>query len=336
MKTLPLRQFQVYNPFRSPSWRFDRVLSLVDHQPKPLRASRKYDDEYVRKYRQFLLKWRENVEKDQQDDWIKLFRKDPAMYYAHLISIDSDPEWKSILQAKILAGLDDAELAGDIGTLPETVELYEKLFFNVRDRLRDHTYIVKTVLGVTSRRDGGFNDTFNDSRRDLCYKLFAYFGGPIVLDIVVSGFSNAPIPNSRQKAEQWLDQAMKTAVRRRSSMAAQVFEVNKFNVLQLMELQCRIIEAEQVDARSGSGESSNDQLGETVEELLEGLDWTFGKRVQESMNDSQKKFASTSVEPRAEEVLELSANRIPGSLQQTEQLKLPQTRQNTDTNNHES
>lgn len=42
------------NPFRSPTWRAERVWALLTAWPLPL-GLRYYDDEYVRKYRNLLV-----------------------------------------------------------------------------------------------------------------------------------------------------------------------------------------------------------------------------------------------------------------------------------------
>jgi hypothetical protein len=299
-------QFQQFNPFRDPQWRYERCLKLVEHQPQPLPASPRRDDEYVRRYRKFLLRF---LRSDDEEARAALFPLDPPLFYAHLIHHHPDREWRTIVQARLLTGDDDAEIANYGGTLPDTIHLYEQLFFNVRDRLDNKDWIVKTVLGTATQRASNRYDTMTDHQRDSLYKLFGYFGGPIILNTVISGFASRDLPTQSKHVPGWFDRTMKNLIKRKATMEAHRFEVDKFKVMELMHIHLAIITAE----KEGGG-GGNIDYDKAVEAMLQHTPWGLAKKGYSHLNPLQQKYAISHVEPRADEQLELALGKVPASL----------------------
>lgn len=305
-------QFEQFNPSRSPRWRYDHCLSLVEHSPRPKPASPK-DDQYVRTYRRFLLRFhREDATSDSQRH--QLFSANPGLYYAHSLYHQNDTEWRSILEARILTGASDEDIAETLGTLPETVDWYEQLFFNVRDRIDKQDWIVKTVIGTPAARLANRYDTTTDHQRDMLYRLFGYFGGPLVLSVIVSGFESRSLPNKTSQLANWFDSAIQTAIRRRAVMEAQRFEVDKFKVMELLNLHANL-----VNAAKGSGGSGNVDYTKILEAAVSSVPWALaGKGVRE-LPATQQRFLTSHVEPRADEQLQLASGELPSTLVAREQ-----------------
>jgi hypothetical protein len=78
---------------------------------------------------------------------------------------------RTVVEANILARRTDDQVAAKTGIELKTVQWYEALFFNVRDRLHASDWIVATAIG-------------NDRTPAAVLKRFAYFAGPHVLDAV--------------------------------------------------------------------------------------------------------------------------------------------------------
>jgi len=125
-------QFHRYSPYRPAAWRQERVLDLAEHLPEPKKPHRRRDDKYVREYYRFLLKY---MAQTTEEGRANLFEKNPALFYAHSLHFHPDREWRSIAQGFLLTGDPLPNCADAVATLPETLDWYEKLFFNVRDRL---------------------------------------------------------------------------------------------------------------------------------------------------------------------------------------------------------
>jgi hypothetical protein len=304
-------QFQQFNPFRDPQWRYERCLKLVEHRPRPLNASPRRDDEYVRRYRKFLLRF---LRDESEEARAALFPLDPALFYAHLIHHHPDREWRSIAQARLLSGATDDEIAQLSGTLPETINLYEQLFFNVRDRLDNKDWIVKTILGTVTQRSSNRYDTMTDHQRDSLYKLFGYFGGPVILDVIISGFASKDLPTSPKHVSGWFDRTMKTLIKRRATIEAHRFEVDKFKVMELMHIHLSIITSEK---ESGSGPATD--YDKCISEMLTQTPWGVAKKGFRQLNQDQQKFALSPVEPRADEQMQLAFGKVPATLIEREE-----------------
>lgn len=302
-------QFQQFNPFRDPQWRYERCLKLVEHQPRPLPASPKQDDEFVRRYRKFLLRF---LRTEDEDTRAALFPQDPEVFYAHLIHHHPDREWRSITQARLLTGDEPETIASYAGTLPEAINLYEKLFFNVQDRLLNKDWIVKTVLGTASQRASNRYDTMTDHQRDMLYKLFGYFGGPIILDTVISGFASRDIPTDPRHVTGWFDRTMKNLIKRKASLEAHRFEVDKFKVIELMHIHLSIMSSEKA-----SGGSDTD-YAKAIEAMLQQTPWGLAKKGYNALSDVQKPYALSPVEPRADEQMQLAWGQVPATLLERE------------------
>lgn len=315
-------EFQKYNVFRKPDWRFERVLKMCDRYPSPGRCSRR-DDDYVKKARKFVLGWRAREPEERKE----LYAECPGLYYAFEIfeRAEDDPEPNHFLQARLLAQQTHEEIAHALGTVPETVEWYEKLFFNVSDRLEHRDWITKHVLlPAILRQHAGLapSDADDDDDDDdvvigsstvpvarpfldASLKLFAYFGGKHVVDIMITGFQSGKQLAAPEDMAGWFDSQWKMALRRRSHQASLMFEINKYNVMELFAIHTRIMEIEK-------SEESQDQQRSTIERhvkaLIDEIPWAVG-------DDGKKMLAGTALgqydegaaELRDDELIQVSA-----------------------------
>ncbi len=319
--TLAYADLQKYNVFRTPDWRYDRVCRLVDRYPTPGRASRR-DDRYVRAARVFLLQYRSRDE----DARGSLVFDNPGLYFAYTIqerAAGPDPEPAQFIQARLLARQTTAEIADCLGTLPETVEWYEALFFNVADRLDNRDWITKHVLlpailhqqglDVTPREGEG--EVLTELRReqrqrgaasalpyfDGTLKLFAYFGGRYLVDVLLTGFEAGKPLTSADGMGEWFDRCWSTTVRRRSAQAALQFEVNRHNVMEFFAIHAKIIEIEKSEE---SQQNTRTQQESHVRALVESLPFVVGAAGQAALAGTQiARFDESAVELRGDELL---------------------------------
>jgi hypothetical protein len=91
---------------------------------------------------------------------------------------------KDEVEAHILAGESDAEIASRVGVSESTIKVYEIAFFCVRDRLRARDWIAVRVIGRTFPPG-------NDAR---IWKHFAYHGGPYAFELVLAVTRGRPFP----------------------------------------------------------------------------------------------------------------------------------------------
>lgn len=277
--------FQRFNVFRRPDWRFERVLKIVDRLPTPGRCTRR-DDGHVRAARNFLLRWRARETDDEREE---LFWENPGLYYAYQIyeKTEEEPEPAMILQARLLADQTSRQIADSLSTTPEAVDWYERLFFNVRDRLRHRDWITKHVLlpalmnnhKLTPQSPGdNAGLPFRDSTvarpfLDASLKLFAYFGGTHLVDVMITGFQSGKPLTSPEDMANWFDHHWSMTIRRRSHQAAMQFEINKYNVMELFGVHTQIMALERSE---DSQEVQRTATEKHIKALLDDLPFGVG------------------------------------------------------------
>ncbi len=158
------------NPFRRPDWRWGRATLLGEST----RAGRD-DDAWVRRARrlQKALARFAGV-----PDHPRVVRADPAALGAYRTHLgDARRRWE--VEARSLAGQDDAAIAARIGVLPEVIEAYEAMFYNVRSRLGCSDWVTAFLFGPRVYEGLAPGDI------EPIWKVFAYQLGPLVLDVLV-------------------------------------------------------------------------------------------------------------------------------------------------------
>jgi hypothetical protein len=314
------RDVKLADPFLRPYWRHERVVKMLDTVP-PERCKRT-DDEWIRGYKSFLYQW--NKSEDNRD---KLLYENPGLYFAYILfdNMHMEPELRLMIEARLLAGLSYAEIAQACKTIPQTIEWYERLFFNVSDFLTHNDWIVKHVLLPASSRfisddEDDEDDDFQvpassavvDPHLDMSLKFFAYYGGPIVCDVMISGFRRDRKVRSHDELEDYFNDQFATQIQMRSAQAAGRFEVNKYNVTELFATHTRIIELQK--SVKGDDERQSD-LVKHIGEMFSELPYSVGREGASLYKDSPiGKFDDGAAELDAEEIQLLGAGVQPNSL----------------------
>lgn len=318
---LSYKDVRLYNPFLRPDWRFERVLKLVGRVPTPGRTT-KLDDEYIKEARSFMLRWRKGDNAREQ-----LLVENPGLYYAYMVydNLHTDPEVRFMLEARLLSGQPAPEIAEALKTLPQTVSWYERLFFNIKPFLKHHDWIVKHVLLPSSDRFVAHDNDDDDDvphpqgtplivrpHLDMTLKFFSYFGGPILCEFMIGGFRRGTAVHTSDDLSAWLDDQWQLTLQRRSAQAAGVFEVNRYNVMELFATHSRIIELQRT---AESGDERRSMFERHVQAMLTELPWTVGRQAKELYADSAiGPFEETAAELNAEELILMGAGETPDYL----------------------
>lgn len=299
---------QMMDPVRDPAWRANRALELVESGARPKQPTLA-DDEKIREFRRFLMEWRKGGESRKQ----RLCLENPGLFFAYRIHQCPDPEYRAIVEAKILAREPDDYIAADISTCSEAIPWYHDLFFDVRERMHSRMYITKCVLGPSARRIPQHDDVMTDNMKYMLYKSFGYFGGPLVLDTVITGYEQTgTFPAKSDQVADWFDSAFKTAIRRRASMAAQVFTVDRWKVMELLQMHVTLL-AQQQAANAASG-GTQTEFHQNIEMFFDRIPMAIGRNAQEGRTPEFLAYEKTGVEPRASEMLLLAEGEEPDPL----------------------
>lgn len=307
---------------------------MIERFPTPGRSTR-HDDEYVKTARNFALRFRNATEEfDRERLWIE----QPGFFYAFDFHqrIDDDPEAVMYLQARLLARQPIPDIADAMGIHPDAITWYEAMFFNVVDKLNHRDWITKQVLMPALMRhqtvdDSGQPSPFKDSTvarpfLDGTLKLFAYFGGVHLVDVLIAGMQAGKPVLSPDDVGSWFDEQWGLTIRRRSSQAAMQFEINKYNAMELFSVHAQIVALDRSD-------ETRDQARTTIERhiqtMVEEIPWAVG-------SDGEKVYRTKALgrldnmaaELRDDEVLSIAAGEPVEGLKDDFPLALPPRRKN--------
>jgi hypothetical protein len=167
------------DPFRPVDWRWRRAADLLD-QGEPLPVA---DDRAVREAAAFLKAWRScQDEVDRQRMALDM----PALYGAHRLSRAADAFAKWEVEARLLTKESYALIAEKCGLTAEVVTAYHHTFFDVRDRRHAEGYVLHQVIGPKAHAG------LTEADVEVILKLYAYAGGPLVVDALVSYYRDPP------------------------------------------------------------------------------------------------------------------------------------------------
>lgn len=325
--------FQKYNFFRVPEWRWERVVLLTSPREggAPGRCNRR-DDEYVRAGRNFQLRWSNGDHIARE----RLKWENPGLFYAYDFyqRCQDDPDSALYLEARILAGMTPQQIFETMGILPSAVEWYGRLFFDVAPYLKQRDWITKQVLVPAMKRSLLPPPTPEGQRAkdaeiarpylDGTLKLFSYFGGPNAADLMIAGMQMGKPLVSADDSHNWLDGVWSTSVRRRSVQAAQTFNITKYNVIELFNVHGKIIE---LDRAEDSTEKSRSTMEKQIKALMDEIPWTVGDDGARLYDGTMVgRFDNNAAELRDDEILRLASGETASTLQDTYPDELPPPR----------
>lgn len=222
--------YEKFSIRRLPAWRYDKAQRLVaDRKPPHPRR----DDTAVKQLRKYLLaKEKLRTRFEYEDDLqYELAGRFTNLWAAEEIFIGGqDDRVRYKLEAGILAGLTDSEIQERLPVEAKTVKIYESLFYNVRERLDRRDYIAGTVLADT------FMAGLQSRTPELTAKYFAYWGGPLALDLVTDCFTQAIAkPQEPSDLGKWLDEQFRLRIKTSAMIGISSMEPNNFNINTLLE-----------------------------------------------------------------------------------------------------
>jgi hypothetical protein len=226
-------QFPHLDPFPSTQWRANRAVQLIERRLKP----RRWDDRYVRTYRRFLLDCLAASGDERRLQAAELAW--PDVCHAHKLHSYSDQEWPHLLEARLLTREPFDAIARRFDVPASAIDWYEKLFFNVCDRLDCRDWVAKSIRGEPADIDPNQNGVMTQQQRAMVYRWFGYQGGTRALDAIVVALAPNPMSTPNNDAATWCGEAMWQAIRCKAAMAVCALEIDQTNAIQLLKLALR-------------------------------------------------------------------------------------------------
>ena len=300
-----------------PDWRYQRVRRLVSRQPTPGRVTRQ-DDQYVKEARSYMLARRRYEDDEIAADW-------PDMHVAFSVyeKMAIHPEVSHVLEARLLAGMSHDRIAESLNMFEGAVTRYAALFFDVQPRLKQRDWIYKHVLIPATKRHAAATiveeneddeNTFSraepvvEPHFDSTLKFFAYFGGEVALDFMITGFRQDVRITSPDELGEFLDNVFMLQVQKRSAQAVGKFEVNKYNVLELLGLHARVIELQQAPDQDENKKSTVDRH---IQAFMEDLPWVAGKEARQGYGQTVLgRYDESAAELGSDEMMLLASGEI--------------------------
>ena len=156
-------------PTRPVDWRWERARSLLEDAARPC----KWDDAAVREARDYPAALRR---RHRRGDERRLAERVPDVHEARVLHLgERHRRWE--IEARLLAREPAVDIARKTVTTPSGVAAYERLFFDVTERLGSRGYVIHRAIWSTRCRAP------DDGRP----RLLSYSGGPHVVDAMVQG-----------------------------------------------------------------------------------------------------------------------------------------------------
>lgn len=311
------------HPYRPVNWRWLRARELRAAGAKPLRRS---DDNLIATALRFQI---DLAGCRNPADRRRLFDRSRQVYLAYEL-YDEDEfavagrpgrahPARYEIEARLLARQPRHEIADRLAVPEGAIVYYERLFFNVSDRLRNVGYVIHSVIGPAVHRG------LSDREFDVLWKLFGYMWGKAAVDELATTFEGG-LPRKLTHAmltAAWSDDARRT-VRRKSALAARALAINSYTQLQLLEVHARFAEVEQKTGDTAG--VAGDYLA-NIASMLSGARWGVGAEGASGVDDRilQHYDGTSGVEPRAEQ-LDLLARGEPVEVERMTFPELPAER----------
>lgn len=279
------------SPLRPPDWRWEKAKLL---RQDARHNSRTLDDKLISD----LMRFQDRLE-EAEGVWDKyrLLRQYPQLTAVWEIREHEAAGQKGVkaeLEARILSGAKLDAISQRLSISVDTIELYEKVFFNVLDRLSNRGFIAHNVFGRAIQAP------INEREYELLWKLFSYSGGPGVLDAVIDGWVDPKRAEIAAEAPEFFDRQASHLMRKRACIAALTIQPHDaYTKAQVLEVYARYRELEQ----QIEGGAPRNTILLNLRTMLENLPWGQDLLDNPAAMRASRIVSNAAAELRASEVL---------------------------------
>ena len=278
-------------------WRWQRA-SLAASGEYPL-SRRRDGDAWTSRAVRFL---REHEACESELDMAELSERHPVIYWAHDIWYTRDDGGnpvRSEAEARLLADDTHENIARRLATDVEVIDAYERLFFNVKERLHNRGYLAHCVLGPAIHLG------FQASEYDLVWKLFALLGGPLAVDLMIDQSVGHARPDRAGDLKYFVADVAQNDLRRVAMLALKTLRINNFNAMEIIDKFLKLVELERTTGSAGG--IATEAVKQNVHAMLISLPFTVGRRLGHVDVPAMDRYDGLPAELRYEEVMAISA-----------------------------
>lgn len=284
------------NPLRAPNWRWLRAVQVDGGGPKP---SQKRDgaDGFNWIRRAIRLKRRNALNANRPHAVYELAQLDPDLFWAHSMWANEKAPTRWAVEARILAGESDEEIAKKIGCSPGVIGAYESVFFNVREKLEHREYVVNVVMADAVARG------LSERQYDLLWKMFGFQGGSLVLDAMISKFTMIRRPEKSEDVSAFFQESAINSMRHKAAVAALTVPINSHTQLLLLDAYVKYVEIERTTENTTK---ANTNIVQNIGAMLTALPFKVGTKL-DSEGDKMVPFDNSAAELRGDELMIVTA-----------------------------
>lgn len=300
------------NPLRAPNWRWLRAVQIDGGGP---RASRAVDgpDGFAWIRRASRLKRRYELAGNRPDQLYRLVQYDRDMFWAHSMWLDDRAPTRWSIEARILAGETDEEIAAKLGTSPAVIAAYEAVFFDVRSMLMNKDYITTVVMSDAVVRG------LSERQYDLLWKLFGYHGGSHVLDAVIAKVTPMTKPEQAKDVGLFFQEFAVNAVKHRAALATITMPLNAHTQLALIDSFVKYVE---IEKSSETAEKAHGTIIDNIGAMMAALPFRIGTKL-DSIDAKMLPFDDGAAELSNAELMAVAAGDTLSNQQTIEDLRFP-------------
>lgn len=285
------------------------------------------DDKYVFTAYHFLRKWQRYDRMGGDPDRVEMLRREGlllenmGLYYAfETFFSPQEDKTRTMLEAYILARLSDEEIASRLDGPKGHSRWYERLFFNVRDRIDRYRYIMDIVLPQVNNQGVENYDLGNVT------KWFAYWGGADIADMVYDGYDkHIRKPGPEQNRMQFFFEHFATQCVTRAAAGVNSVAMGQWSFKDFSEYSFRVQEL--VQKKSADEGGLRTPLESIAEVMMQAIPWSVGSSRRKQLESSPlKDYSGHSAELRADEIMSIAAGDAPFDPEYIRNQKLPPPR----------
>lgn len=297
--------FERSSSLRLVDWRKRHVDKLT--RKKNARPNIRVDDQYIQeaftffKIHRKITKSKQFPSESARLDALcdALYGLNPGLFHAMVAADESTGAISGVVEARLLAGQSNEDIALRVNMPPAGVEWYERIYYNVRDRLQATDYIHQIVL-----KDAHNRTRLNNISRETAAKLMGFNHGPAALEVIISACDQGLLkPGYGASLVDYLEKMYEFLLIQRVQHVAQFAEIGEHNMQFLMEAHSRMRALRQQSQGIG-GQQTTDVA--VLAALQQALGFRIGESISDQPNDPRLAYMNGAAELRARELQKLS------------------------------
>lgn len=302
----------VTSPSRAPHWRWLRAVQI---DAGGRRASRKLDGEegflWIR--RAVRLKRHYDKAGGRAEALYALLERDPDLFWAHNIWLQDKAPTRWAIEARVLAGQSDEEIAHRAATSPDIVSAYVNTFFDVRGVLDRDDYVLNVILADAVARG------VQERQYDLLWKLLAYRGGSHVLDATINRFTKTEKPDNANAVSGFFQEFAVNTMKYKAAIAALTVQANPHNQMPLIDSFVKYVE---IEKNSENASKAQTTIVQNIGEMLTALPFRVGTKV-DSEAVKMVPFDNNAAELKSDEMMTVTSGGKLSNQAEIEELRFP-------------